>query len=76
MDARERRAATTRRYFRPATICRAAVEVFGASGEVHLPVVEDARTMRRLLGCCHEHEVMLSYHRAMQQARGEERGEL
>ncbi|MDJ0607561.1 MAG: chloride channel protein [Kiloniellales bacterium] len=49
-----------------------AVEVFGASGEVHLPVVEDPEE-RRLVGVAHEHEVMLSYHRAMEQSRGEER---
>jgi CIC family chloride channel protein len=52
-----------------------AVEVFGASGEVHLPVVADAES-GRMLGVAHEHEVMLAYHRALQQVRAEERGEL
>jgi CIC family chloride channel protein len=53
----------------------AAVEVFGASGEVHLPVVADVAD-RRMLGVAHEHEIMLTYHRALQQIRAEERGEL
>ena len=52
----------------------AAVQVYGASGEVHLPVVDDAENMT-LLGIAHEHEVMLAYHRALNQARAEERGE-
>ncbi len=52
-----------------------AVEVFGAAGEVHLPVVADAEG-GRMLGVAHEHEVMLTYHRALQQLRAEERGEL
>ena len=39
----------------------AAVEVFGASGEVHLPVVADAED-GRMLGVAHEHEIMLTYH--------------
>ncbi len=52
-----------------------AVEVFGASGEVHLPVVDEAET-GRLLGVAHEHEVVLAYHRALQRIRAEERGEL
>ena len=51
-----------------------AVEVFGASGEVHLPVVESADSAR-LLGVAHEHEVVLAYHRAIQEARAEERGQ-
>ena len=50
-----------------------AVEVFGASGEVHLPVVRDQDDLE-LIGVAHEHEVMLAYHRALEQARGEERG--
>jgi CIC family chloride channel protein len=53
----------------------AAVKIYGASGEVHVPVVENAKTMR-LLGVAHEHEVMLAYHRALNQARAEERGEV
>ena len=52
-----------------------AFEVFGASGEAHLPVVESAES-GRMLGVAHEHEVMLSYHRALEQIRAEERGEL
>ena len=51
-----------------------AVKVFGASGEVHLPVVDD-RTSFRLQGVAHEHELMATYHRALTQARREERGE-
>jgi CIC family chloride channel protein len=51
-----------------------AVKVFGASGEVHLPVVDD-RTSFRLMGVAHEHELMATYHRALTQARREERGE-
>ena len=51
-----------------------AVKVFGASGEVHLPVV-DGRTNFRLQGVAHEHELMATYHRALTQARREERGE-
>ncbi len=51
-----------------------AVKVFGASGEVHLPVVDD-RTHFRLQGVAHEHELMATYHRALTQARREERGE-
>ncbi|MDJ0971227.1 MAG: chloride channel protein [Kiloniellales bacterium] len=53
----------------------AAIKVYGASGEVHVPVVDSLEEMR-LLGVVHEHEVMLAYHRALQQARAEERGEL
>ena len=52
-----------------------AVEVFGPSGEVHLPVVADSEG-GRMLGVAHEHEVMLAYYRALQQIRAEERGEL
>ncbi|MBK1669364.1 hypothetical protein CKO28_15100 [Rhodovibrio sodomensis] len=51
-----------------------AVKVFGASGEVHLPVVDD-RQHFRLQGVAHEHELMATYHRALTQARREERGE-
>ena len=51
-----------------------AVKVFGASGEVHLPVV-DAPGAMTLVGVAHEHEVMAAYHRALFQARAEERGE-
>ena len=53
----------------------AAVELFGASGEVHLPVV-DSRDSAKLIGVAHEHEVVLAYHRALQRLRDEERGEL
>ncbi|MET4805398.1 chloride channel protein [Limibacillus sp. MBR-115] len=52
-----------------------AVQAFGASGEVHLPVVFD-REEQRFLGFVHEHEVMVAYHRTLQQARREERGEV
>ena len=53
----------------------AAIRVYGASGEVHVAVVDSVEEMR-LLGVVHEHEVMLAYHRALQQVRAEERGEL
>ena len=53
----------------------AAIRVYGASGEVRVPVVDSVEEMR-LLGVVHEHEVMLAYHRALQQFRAEERGEL
>ena len=53
----------------------AAIKVYGASGEVHVPVVDSLEEMH-LLGVVHEHEVMLAYHRALQQVRREERGEL
>jgi CIC family chloride channel protein len=51
-----------------------AIRVFTVSGDVHVPVVED-RESRRLVGLAHEHEVMAAYHRALVQARREERGE-
>jgi len=51
-----------------------AVEVYGASGEAHLPVVNNADELK-LIGVAHEHEVILAYHRALNQARAEERGE-
>ena len=46
-----------------------AVRVYGATGDVHLPVV-DAADGGTMLGVVHEHEVMLAYHRALDQARG------
>ena len=52
-----------------------AVELFGASGEVHLPVV-DSRDSAKLIGVAHEHDVVLAYHRALQKLRDEERGDL
>ncbi|MDH3473629.1 MAG: chloride channel protein [Rhodospirillales bacterium] len=52
-----------------------AVEVFGASGEVHLPVV-DRENGGKMLGVAHEHEVVLAYHRAVERLHAEERGEL
>jgi len=53
----------------------AAVKAYGASGEVFLPVI-DHRDTRRIVGIAHEHKVMLAYHRALDQARAEERGEV
>lgn len=53
----------------------AAVKAYGASGEVFLPVI-DHRDTRRVVGIAHEHKVMLAYHRALDQARAEERGEV
>jgi CIC family chloride channel protein len=52
----------------------AAVKVFNLTGEPHIPVVADKRSMV-LRGLVHEHEVMLAYQRALNQARAEERGE-
>lgn len=51
-----------------------AVEVFGVTGEAHLPVVSDRSTMQ-LRGLAHEHALIAAYHRALTQARREERGE-
>jgi CIC family chloride channel protein len=52
-----------------------AIKAYGASGEVFLPVV-DHQDSRHLVGVAHEHKVMLAYHRALDQARAEERGEV
>ncbi len=65
---------------RPATLLaeddlETAVKAYATSGQVNLPVVED-RESRRLIGVAHEHDVMLAYHRALDQARAEERGEV
>jgi CIC family chloride channel protein len=56
-------------------LLESAVKAYGASGEVILAVVEDPESMR-LIGVAPEHEVMVAYHRALDQARAEERGEL
>ena len=53
---------------------RKAMRLMDSAGESHIPVVED-RTDRRVVGFVHEHDVMLAYHRALLQARAEERGE-
>ncbi len=52
----------------------AAVKVFNVTGEPHVPVVADKKSMV-MRGLVHEHEVMLAYQRALNQARAEERGE-
>ena len=52
-----------------------AVQVFGSSGEPHLAVV-DRRQSMKMLGLLHEHETMSAYHRALVEARKEERGEV
>ncbi|MEQ8354908.1 MAG: chloride channel protein [Kiloniellaceae bacterium] len=52
----------------------AAVKVFNLTGEPHIPVVADKKSMA-MRGVVHEHEVMLAYQRALDQARAEERGE-
>ena len=52
----------------------AAVKVFNLTGEPHIPVVTDKKDMV-MRGLVHEHEVMLAYQRALNQARAEERGE-
>ena len=46
-----------------------AIKTFGASGEVILPVVADRETLK-LEGVAHEHQVMLTYHRALDEVRG------
>jgi CIC family chloride channel protein len=51
-----------------------AVKAYGSSGQVNLPVIEDKES-RRLIGVAHEHDVVLAYHRALEQAHAEERGE-
>lgn len=51
-----------------------AMEVFGVIGEAHLPVVSDRETMQ-LRGVAHEHALVAAYHKALVQARREERGE-
>jgi len=51
-----------------------AVKVFNVTGEPHIPVVTDKKSMV-MRGLVHEHEVMLAYQRALNQARAEERGE-
>ena len=51
-----------------------AVQVFGSSGEPHIAVV-DSRQSMKMLGLLHEHETMSAYHRALVEARKEERGE-
>ena len=51
-----------------------AVKAFNLTGEPHIPVVADKKSMV-LRGLVHEHEVMLAYQRALNQARAEERGE-
>ena len=53
----------------------AAVGVYGASGESHLPVVDSDERMT-LLGVAHEHEVVLAYQRALSQTTAEHQGEL
>ena len=47
----------------------------GASGEVNLPVVDNRENLR-LIGVAREPEVALAYHRALDQARAEEHGEV
>jgi CIC family chloride channel protein len=53
----------------------AALRAHGASGEVNLPVVDNRENLR-LIGVAREPEVALAYHRALDQARAEERGEV
>jgi CBS domain-containing protein len=52
---------------------RAALMAMDAARTTSLPVVRDT-TSRELLGVVHEHAVVLAYHRALIQARGEEHG--
>ncbi|MEQ9606474.1 MAG: chloride channel protein [Kiloniellaceae bacterium] len=51
-----------------------AVKAFTVTGEPHIPVVADKKSMV-MRGLVHEHQVMLAYQRALNQARAEERGE-
>ena len=51
-----------------------AIAMFGAGGDAHIAVVEDHEGMC-LVGVLHERDAMLAYHRALMQARKEERGE-
>lgn len=51
-----------------------AIELMNQSDETQIPVVENRDTMR-LVGALHERDVMMSYNRALLQARSEERGE-
>lgn len=53
---------------------RAAMRLMDQAGESHIAVVDD-REARHVVGFVHEHDVMLAYHRALMQARAEERGE-
>ncbi len=52
-----------------------AVGAYGVSGEANLPVVDDRETLR-LIGVARQHEVMLAYQRALDQAHTAEHGEL
>ncbi|MEQ9815198.1 MAG: chloride channel protein [Azospirillaceae bacterium] len=52
-----------------------AMTLMQETGESHIPVVEDRET-RRVAGFVHEHDVLLAYHRALLEARAEERGEI
>ncbi|NIA68668.1 chloride channel protein [Pelagibius litoralis] len=52
----------------------AAVKVYNLTGEPHVPVVTDKKSML-MRGLVHEHQVMLAYQRALDLARAEERGE-
>jgi len=52
-----------------------ATRAYESSGEANLAVVE-SRESRRLVGVAQEHSVVLAYHRALDQARAEERGEV
>ncbi len=51
-----------------------AINLMEGAGESHLPVVETLES-RKLVGFVHEHDVMLAYHRAIVEARAEERGQ-
>ena len=53
---------------------RKAMRLMDSAGESHLPVVSD-REGRRVVGFVHEHDVVLAYHRALLQARADERGD-
>ena len=51
-----------------------ALALMEASGEEHLPVVEDAASMK-VVGVVRQRQVLLAYNRALIEVRAEERGE-
>ncbi|NNG02592.1 MAG: chloride channel protein [Inquilinus sp.] len=53
---------------------RRAMRLMDSAGESHIPVVAD-HDSKRVVGFVHEHDVVLAYHRALLQARAEERGD-
>jgi CIC family chloride channel protein len=50
-----------------------ALSVMESMGEEHVAVVDGATTMK-MIGCLHEHDVMMAYNRSLARLRREERG--